>query len=100
MSAPQPLGSQVKVHRLPHRYDYGDYNRLFAIRLNGVRAGQIELDVWFEVDRDADARGLPGVYQALAEPCWQAISRGQTPGLRWKPGTEPSLSTSDPSGPQ
>ncbi|MGQ9592468.1 MAG: hypothetical protein ACUVYA_19480, partial [Planctomycetota bacterium] len=41
-------------------------------------------DVWFEVDRDRDARGLFAVYEALAERYWEAIASGRTPGLRGK----------------
>lgn len=41
-------------------------------------------DVWFEVDRDRDARGLFAVYEALAERYWEAVAAGRTPGLLWK----------------
>ncbi len=48
-------------------------------------------DQWIEVDRDADARGLPGIYEAVQAGYWSAIQGGHTPGLRWKktPGTAP-----------
>jgi hypothetical protein len=44
---------------------------------------------WLEVDRDADARGLFGTYQAVEGDYWKAVEEGKTPGLRWKrqPGT-------------
>ncbi len=57
-------------------------------------------DVWLQVDRAADPRGLPGVYEALAEAYWQALANGHTPGLQWQPGAEPALSTSAPSDPR
>jgi len=46
-------------------------------------------DVWIQVDRDADARGLFGIYEAVQEEYWRAIAEGKTPGLKWKkpPGT-------------
>ncbi|MBN1443942.1 MAG: hypothetical protein JXA90_14625, partial [Planctomycetes bacterium] len=45
-------------------------------------------DVWIDVDRDRDARGLFGIYEAVAERYWEAIRSGKTPGLRWarRPG--------------
>jgi hypothetical protein len=44
---------------------------------------------WIAVDRDRDARGLFGVYEAVKAQYWQAIERGQTVGLKWerKPGS-------------
>ena len=41
-------------------------------------------DVWIEVDRDANARGLPGMYEAAGPAYWRAVEEGRTPGLRWK----------------
>jgi hypothetical protein len=41
-------------------------------------------DVWIDIDRDADARGLVGVYEAVKDQYWQAIEEGRRPGLRWK----------------
>ena len=40
------------------------------------------------MDRDRDARGLFGIYEAIKEEHWQAIAAGKTPGLKWakKPG--------------
>ena len=45
-------------------------------------------DYWIAVDRDRDARGLFGIYEAVKEEYWQAITDGKTPGLKWekKPG--------------
>ena len=39
-------------------------------------------DVWIPIDRDADARGLFGVYEHVKEDFWKAIEKGKTPGLR------------------
>ncbi|MCY2950900.1 MAG: beta-galactosidase [Planctomycetota bacterium] len=36
------------------------------------------------VNRDRDARGLFGIYQAVQKEYWQAIDNGQAPGLRWE----------------
>lgn len=41
-------------------------------------------DVWIEVDRDHDARGLVGSYEAVRKEYWQAIETGRRPGLRWR----------------
>jgi hypothetical protein len=38
---------------------------------------------WIEVDRDRDARGLNGIYEAVKEKYWEALSSGKMPGLRW-----------------
>jgi len=45
-------------------------------------------DYWIAVDRDGDARGLFGIYEAVKAEYWQAIAAGRTPGLKWvrKPG--------------
>jgi hypothetical protein len=40
-------------------------------------------DLWITVDRDADARGLPGIYSAVQEQYWRAASQDRRPGLRW-----------------
>ncbi|MBN1491001.1 MAG: beta-galactosidase [Phycisphaerae bacterium] len=39
-------------------------------------------DVWIDIDRDADARGILGVYEHVKERYWQAIEAGKRPGLR------------------
>jgi hypothetical protein len=43
-------------------------------------------DYWIAVDRDRDARGLFGMYEAVQADFWKAIDRN--PGLKWgsKPG--------------
>ena len=43
---------------------------------------------WMVVDRDRDARGLYGIYEAANGNYWKAIAAGRTPGLKWakKPG--------------
>ena len=45
-------------------------------------------DHWIAVDRDRDARGLFGIYEAVKDEYWRAIADGKTPGLKWakKPG--------------
>jgi lysophospholipase L1-like esterase len=40
------------------------------------------VDQWIAMDRDADARGLTGIYGAVEEPFWAAVEAGQTPGFR------------------
>jgi hypothetical protein len=35
------------------------------------------------INRDADARGLFGIYQAVKNDYWQAIADGKTPALKW-----------------
>jgi len=35
------------------------------------------------VNRDRDARGLFGIYQAVKDEYWHAIAEGKTPGLKW-----------------
>jgi hypothetical protein len=44
---------------------------------------------WIAVDRDRDARGLFGIYEAVQADFWKAMTEGRRPGLRWerKPGT-------------
>jgi hypothetical protein len=39
-------------------------------------------DVWLDIDRDADARGLQGVYAQAGPAFLQAIEQKKTPGLR------------------
>lgn len=43
---------------------------------------------WIEVDRDRDARGLPGMYDAVQSDYWRATEAGSPPGLKWirRPG--------------
>jgi len=45
-------------------------------------------DHWIRVDRDRDARGLFGIYEATKDEYWGAIAAGKTPSLRWsrRPG--------------
>ncbi len=40
---------------------------------------------WIEVDRGRDARGLPGVYDAVKARYWQAVEQGRGVGLKWAP---------------
>ena len=39
---------------------------------------------WIAVDRDRDARGLFGMYEAVQEEFWKAIAEGRRPGLKWE----------------
>ena len=39
---------------------------------------------WISVDRDRDARGLFGIYEAAKSNYWSAIAAGKTPGLKWE----------------
>jgi hypothetical protein len=59
-----------------------------VIREEGLRflAAQREQreTVTFEIDRDADARGLFGSYETLQEPYWSAVNEGKWPALKWK----------------
>lgn len=48
--------------------------------------GAKPVDTWIEIDRDAHATGLYGVYQDVKDAFWKAIDEGKTPGLR-TPGT-------------
>lgn len=44
---------------------------------------------WIEVDRDRDARGLNGIYEAVKSDYWKAVEQGKQPRLKWarKPGS-------------
>jgi hypothetical protein len=46
-------------------------------------------DYWIAVDRDRDARGLFGIYQAVQADFWTAIAEDHHPALKWqsRPGT-------------
>jgi hypothetical protein len=48
-----------------------------------------EPDSWIAVDRDRDARGLFGMYEAAKVEFWKALDDGHHPGLKWarEPGT-------------
>jgi len=48
--------------------------------INGPDAKPI--DQWIEVDRDANARGIVGIYATVKDEFWKAIEQGKTPGLR------------------
>jgi hypothetical protein len=45
---------------------------------------------WIAVDRESDARGLPGIYERVKAEFWQAVADGKMPGLKWtkRPGRE------------
>jgi hypothetical protein len=40
-------------------------------------------DYWIAVDRDRDARGLFGIYQAVQADFWKALNDRRRPALRW-----------------
>ena len=44
---------------------------------------------WIAVDRDRDARGLFGIYEAAKAEFWKAMNEGRRPGLKWarEPGS-------------
>jgi hypothetical protein len=46
-------------------------------------------DCWIAVDRDRDARGLFGIYEAVQADFWKAMDAGRHPALKWevRPGT-------------
>ena len=64
-----------------------------VIRSEGQRflkAGKPGLpDYWIAVDRDHDARGLFGMYEAAKDEFWKAMNEGRWPGLKWarEPGS-------------
>jgi hypothetical protein len=80
--------------RLYENSDYGiinpdgtDREISRVIRTEGARFLQAPKppvpDCWITVDRDRDARGLNGIYEAVKTEYWQAIAEGKNPGLRW-----------------
>jgi hypothetical protein len=86
-------------YRLNEQSDYGILNPdgtdralTKVIRTEGARflaaPRPAAPDYWIAVDRDRDARGLFGIYEAVKEEYWKAIRDGKTPGLKWwaKPG--------------
>ncbi len=81
-------------YRLNERSDYGIINPdgtdrpvTKAIREWGPRFLSVskppEPTDWIEVDRDCDARGLPGMYEAVKAAYWQGVERGRGVGLKW-----------------
>lgn len=38
--------------------------------------------LWIPIDRDADARGLYGIYDRVKDQFWESIAAGKTPGLK------------------
>jgi hypothetical protein len=82
-------------YRLNERSDYGiinpdgtDRSVTRVIRDEGPRFLAAPKppppDVRIEVDRDADARGLVGIYERVQEEYWRWLEAGRQPGLRWK----------------
>ncbi len=47
-------------------------------------------DTWIVVNREADARGLAGMYKAVGTQYWQAIAQGHRPGLHWMQKNTPT----------
>jgi len=80
-------------YRVNERSDYGIINpdgtdrpvtrviREFGPKLTAERVAP-KPDVWIEIDRDADARGLFGAYEKVKERFWRAVEQGKTVGLR------------------
>lgn len=80
-------------YRANEQSDYGlinpdgtDRPATKAIRRNAARVLAERTipqpDMWIEIDRDADARGLYGVYERVKDEFWQAFDSGRVPGLR------------------
>ncbi len=44
---------------------------------------------WIEVDRDRDARGLPGLYESVKDEYWRAIDQGKAVRLKWSTTAKP-----------
>ena len=40
------------------------------------------VDHWIAIDRDKQADGLPGIYDAVKDEFWKAIGEGKVPGLK------------------
>ncbi|HUT34946.1 MAG TPA: hypothetical protein VNE39_15760, partial [Planctomycetota bacterium] len=80
-------------YRVNERSDYGIINpdgtdrpvtkviREFGPKLTAERAIP-KPDVWIDIDRDADARGLFGVYEKVKGEFWRAVEVGKVVGLR------------------
>lgn len=82
-------------YRLNENSDYGIINAdgtdrpvTQVIRKEGERFMEAPMiadpDTWIEIDPEQDARGLYGIYERVKERYWEAIAKGQNPGLRWK----------------
>jgi hypothetical protein len=79
--------------RLNENSDYGiinpdgtDREITQVIRTEGakyLRAPKPPANYWITVDRNRDARGLNGIYEAVKAEYWQAIAEGKRPGLKW-----------------
>jgi len=44
----------------------------------------VKPDYWISVDRDRDARGLYGIYEAVQGEYWKAMAEKHRPGLKWE----------------
>ena len=55
--------------------------REFAKKMAAERAIP-KPDAWIEIDRDADARGLFGIYEKVKGEYWKAVEAGKAVGLR------------------
>lgn len=87
-------------YRLNERSDFGiinpdgtDRSITTIIRTEGAKfllshPAARKPNYWIAVDRDRDARGLLGIYEAAKAEYWQAIAAGKSPGLKWakRPG--------------
>lgn len=82
-------------YRVNERSDFGIINpdgtdrpvtrviRQFAPRVLAPRTIPTP-DIWIELDRDADARGLHGAYERVQAEFWNTIEAGKHPGLKKK----------------
>jgi len=82
-------------YRVDERSDFGIINGdgtdrplSRVIREEGARFLQAPkppaADAIIEVNRERDARGVFGLYEAAKEAYWQAIAAGKRPGLKWE----------------
>ena len=83
-------------YRLNEQSDYGIINPdgtdrpvTRVIREEGARFLRARKPAWrpdhgIAVDRDRDARGLFGIYEALKDEYWRAVAAHKTVGLRWE----------------
>lgn len=81
--------------RLNENSDFGIVNpdgsdrpvtRVIRERVRGLRKSGEKpppsVDTWIDVDRDADVRGLAGIYAKSRTAFWLAVDAGRHPGLR------------------
>lgn len=81
-------------YRVGERSDYGVINldgsdrpvtqviREYAGAFGLTERYNPEVDTWITMDRDANARGILGIYDTVQEEFWGVIAEDKTPGLR------------------